>query len=151
MKSWRRLSGTAAGRWLFARLVGWQAPYFATISPRVDRLQPGRCETRLRKRRRVLNHIGSVHAIAMCNLAELAAGLMTDASIPPTHRWIPKGMTVEYRAKAMTDLRAVAAVEPLPVFGEASDFTVPVEVTDADGQLVFSARITMWVSPRRAA
>jgi hypothetical protein len=43
----------------------------------------GRCEVRIRDRRRVHNHIGTVHAIALCNLAELSAGVMTDATIPP--------------------------------------------------------------------
>lgn len=44
----------------------------------------------------MLNHIGTVHAIAMCNMAELAGGTMTEVTVPSTHRWIPKGMTVEY-------------------------------------------------------
>src|SRR3546814_8551637 len=41
----------------------------------------------------------SVHAIALCNAAELAGGMMTEVSIPSGARWIPKGMTVEYLAK----------------------------------------------------
>lgn len=32
----------------------------------------------------------------MCNMAELAGGTMTEVTVPSTHRWIPKGMTVEY-------------------------------------------------------
>jgi len=57
----------------------------------------------------VLNHIGTVHAIAMCNMAELAGGTMTEVTVPATHRWIPKGMTVEYLKKAETDLIAIAS------------------------------------------
>lgn len=44
----------------------------------------------------------------MCNMAELAGGTMTEVTVPSTHRWIPKGMTVEYLKKAETDLIAVA-------------------------------------------
>ena len=54
------------------------------------------------------NHIGTVHAIALCNLAELSAGVMTDATIPASMRWIPKGMTVEYLKKATGTMRGVA-------------------------------------------
>jgi acyl-coenzyme A thioesterase PaaI-like protein len=93
---WRRVSGWPGGRWLYSRLVCWKAPYFASIRPMFVDLQAGRCIVRMRKRRAVLNHIGTVHAIAMCNLAELAAGTMIDSTLPPSHRWIPKGMTVEY-------------------------------------------------------
>lgn len=35
----------------------------------------------------------------MCNMAELAGGTMTEVTVPSTHRWIPKGMTVEYLKK----------------------------------------------------
>ena len=80
---------------MFARAVCWRAPYFASISPRIALLEPGRCEAWIAHRRKVTNHIGTVHAIALCNLAEFAGGLMTDVSIPSSMRWIPKGMQVD--------------------------------------------------------
>ncbi len=148
VSAWNKLSGMPAGKWLFSRLVSMKAPYFASIGARFVELRPGYCELHLKKRRKVLNHIGSVHAIAMCNMAELAAGTMTDVSIPATHRWIPKGMTVDYLAKAETDLRAVAALDPIPAFGEAMELPVTVDVTDVNGTTVFRAAIRMWISPR---
>jgi acyl-coenzyme A thioesterase PaaI-like protein len=147
--AWTRLAGLPGGKWAFTRLVCLRAPYFASIRPRFVELRPGHAEVRIRKRRAVQNHIGTVHAIAMCNMAELAGGVMTDVTIPATHRWIPKGMTVEYLKKAATDLRAVADVDPLPAFGAAADFPVNVRVLDAAGETVFRAVITMWVSPRK--
>lgn len=150
LATWRILKGSALGRWLFARVICLQAPYFATIRPRIDRLEAGVCEARMRKRRAVLNHVGSVHAIALCNLAELAAGLVTDVSIPVTHRWIPKGMTVEYLRKATTSVRAVANYPATEVGAGPQDVTVPVAVTGEDGEVVFRAQVTMRVSPRPA-
>lgn len=64
-------------------------------------LKPGYCAVSIKKHRAVLNHLGTVHAIAMCNMAELAGGTMTDATVPKTHRWIPKGMQVEYVKKLL--------------------------------------------------
>jgi len=126
-----------------------KAPYFASIRPRFEELRPSFCVVHLPKRRAVLNHLGTVHAIAMCNLAELAGGTMTDVSVPATHRWIPKGMTVEYLKKAETSLRGVAALQPIPEFGEAGPLLVTVHVSDAKGEIVFRAVITMWVSPKK--
>ena len=93
-------------------------------------------------RKEITNHLASVHAIALCNAAELAGGMMTDASIPAGARWIPKGMTVEYLAKAKTDIRAVADGSAID-WQTAGDKIVPVEVFDASGIKVFTAHITM--------
>ena len=145
----RRMTRWPGGEWLFARAVCWRAPYVATIAPRITRLEPGRCEATLRHRRKVTNHIGTVHAIALCNLAELSGGLVTDASIPPSMRWIPKGMQVEYLKKAVGRMHAVATPDLPPVAGIAA-YTLPVTVaiTDAAGDAVLCARIAMWVSPK---
>jgi len=102
----------------------------------------------MRKRRGVQNHIGTVHAIAMCNLAELAAGTLTEVSIPPSLRWLPKGMQVEYLKKAESDIEAVATLPEVPD-GPGREVPVTVELNDAAGVIVCRAVITMWVSPRK--
>src|SRR5690349_14389150 len=99
LKNYRKLTKLPLGHWPFSRAVCWKAPYFATIHPRFVALEAGRCEATIPHRRGMQNHIGSVHAIALCNLAELCAGVMTDASLPAGMRWIPKGMTVQYLKK----------------------------------------------------
>ncbi len=100
------------------------------------------------KRWRVTNHIGTVHAIAIANLCEIAAGTMTEVSIPPGMRWIPKGMTIRYLAKAESGLTATAALPPISA-GESQDAVVAVDVHDRDGNTVVHADITMNVSPKR--
>ncbi len=132
----------SAGPEQFTAAVCQFAPYFSTIQPSITLLRPGHAEATVPFRREITNHIGTVHAIAMCNAAELVAGTMTDASIPPGARWIPKGMTVEYLAKAKTDLRAVADGSQV-AWGEAGDQVVPVDIFDTQGTKVFAARITM--------
>lgn len=146
---WARLSGMPGGRWLFGRLICFRAPYFASVRPRFLALRPGRCEVAIRRRRAVTNHLGTVHAIAMCNMAELAAGMLCEATVPRSHRWIPKGMTVEYLRKAGTDLRAVAELDPLPEYGAAAEMPVPVRITDRGGEEVCRVVVRMWISPRK--
>jgi acyl-coenzyme A thioesterase PaaI-like protein len=136
------------GRRLFSRAVSIRAPYFASIAPEFLLLEPGRAEVAMKNRRSVHNHLGTVHAIAMCNLCEAAAGVMVEATLPSTLRWIPRGMTVRYLHKANTDLIAKARMDvPAPDF--VGDVIVPVQVFDARGQVVMEADITMYVSLRR--
>ena len=148
LRMWNRVENWPLGKSLFSRLICWKAPYFASISPRFEEFRPGYARVSMRKRRAVTNHIGTVHAIAMCNLAELAAGTMTEISIPPAMRWLPKGMQVEYLRKAATDVEAVATLAEVAE-GPARDVPVTVEVKDRAGELVCRALITMWVSPRK--
>ena len=147
---YRRLARWPAGRWIFSRVICLKAPYFSTIAPRFVALEVGRCEVRIPDRRRVHNHIGTVHAIALCNLAELSAGVMAEVTVPPGMRWIPKGMNVEYLAKARGTMHAVATPESA-VHESASGYAWPVAVSVRDdaGEEVFRARIDMWVSPRK--
>ena len=149
LSTYRRMSRWPAGRWLFSRVVCFRAPYFATIAPRFTVLEPGRCEIEIRDRRRVHNHLGTVHAIALCNLAELSAGVMTEASLPSAMRWIPKGMTVEYLKKARGTMHAIATPDTAIVDAPAGyELPVTVSVRDPQDDEVFRARIAMWISPK---
>ena len=132
----------SVGSQAFSQMACQVAPYFSTINPLVTELRAGSAQVQVPFRREITNHLGTVHAIALCNAAELAAGMMTDVSIPAGARWIPKGMTVEYLAKAKSDVTAVANGEALDWQTEG-DKIVPVDVHDAEGKKVFTARITM--------
>jgi hypothetical protein len=76
-------------------------------------------------------------------------GMAMEATVPTTHRWIPKAMTVQYLAKATSSLRAVAGFE-VPDFGaitEGTEIVVPVRILDRTGAEVVHAEITTWVTP----
>jgi acyl-coenzyme A thioesterase PaaI-like protein len=103
----------------------------------------------MRKRRAVDNHPGTVHAIALCNMAELAGRLASDVTVPVTHRWIPKGMSVEYLRRADSDVRAVAELGLPPPLDAKVELPVYVTVFDASGEAVFRATVRMWVSLRQ--
>lgn len=151
LKLWQRFASAPGGKWAFSRLLCFKAPYFASIRPQFEVLKPHYCKVRIAKQRAVLNHLGTVHAIAMCNMAELAGGTMTEVSVPSTHRWIPKGMQVDYLKKATTDLVAVASPEGQSDWSEAGEYKVKVEVRNTSGEEVFRALITMWVSPKKTS
>ena len=152
---YRRITRWPAGHWLFSRAGLSQAPYFATIAPRFVALEPGRCEVRIRDRRRVHNHIGTVHAIALCNLAELSAGVMTDATIPARHaldsqghdRGIPEeGGRARCMRVATPDAAGGESARP------ATNGRWPCAVTTAAGEVVFEAhREDVGVAAQHAA
>jgi acyl-coenzyme A thioesterase PaaI-like protein len=143
----RKLSKYPFGKHLFSKLAARRAPYFQSISPFVEELTETSCIIILKKRRKVLNHIGTVHAIAVCNACEMAFGFTMEAGLPAHLRWIPKGMTVRYLKKCATDLTANCQFPQIKNL-TPGDHVVPVTVTDTSGQLVFEADITVYVSDR---
>jgi len=145
---WGKLGGNPIGRTLFSKAVCFKAPYFASIHPYFHRLEPGLVEVHVKKRRSVTNHINTVHAIAMCNAAELAAGTCLDISLDARYRWIPVGMEVKYQKMAKTNLRAVCEIANYQNLQEG-DHVLPVSVLDTQGVEVFNAQIKMKVSARK--
>lgn len=128
--------------WFFAR----KAPYFRTIKPRIRVLKPDRCELTFKKRRAVTNHIGTVHAIALCNGLEMAMGALAEASIPAHLRWIPKGMNVQYTARANSDIRVIATINPAA--WQLGDVSIAVEGLRADGTVVIQGEVILYVSEK---
>jgi acyl-coenzyme A thioesterase PaaI-like protein len=143
---WSKLSRLPAGKAMFSRAVCLKAPYFGTIDPLITELRDGFCEVHAKDRRAVHNHLGTFHAIAMCNMAELAGGMATEMTVPSGARWIPTGMTVEYLHKARGNLRAVATLDPIPDVNAGIDVNATVNVLDSSDQAVMRAVITMRVS-----
>lgn len=146
-----RLPANGLGDRLFSAAMCLRVPYFATVLPVVRVMEPGRCEVTAPKWWGVHNHLGTFHAIAACNLAETAMGMLCEATVPGTHRWIPKAMSVEYVTKANTGLRAIARLEALPDFAaitEGAELTVPISIVDKRGVEVVRAQITTWVTPK---
>lgn len=137
------------GRLAFSGAMRLAAPYFLTIPATVEAAGPGRAEARMRELPWVRNHLGTVHAIALCNLAELTMGLAAEATVPASHRWIPKGMTVDYKAKARGTMHAAATLTlpaPLPSAGGGAEVPVLVSVTNDDREEVFTAEIRIWIT-----
>ena len=126
-----------------AGLLSQAAPYFSTIPVQFTEVRHAFATAVLKNVPEVRNHIQTVHAIAMCNLAEMVGGLVTDYALPEGRIWIPKGMTVRYVAKAKTDLIGTCDATAIDWANVLGDVTVPVRVRDTSGKMVFEADITM--------
>lgn len=148
MDLYTRLTLLPAGQRLFSFLFSQKAPYFWTVRPRFVELRPSYAELRIKKRRAVLNHIGTVHVIAICNGLEAAMGSLAEVTIPPSKRWIPKGMDVEYTAKATSDITCIAETDPECWAGDDPDVPVRVRAVREDGTAVVRGTIRLWVTER---
>ena len=100
------------------------------------------------KRRSVQNHIGTVHAIALCNGLEAAMGALAEVTIPKDKRWIPKGMEVSYTAKATSDITCVAETDQVQWDTADGDLAVRVKGVRDDGTVVIEGEIRLWVTPK---
>ena len=145
LQAWQRRSGSRFGRWLFARSVGRRAPYVGTLKPRFIELRPAFCKVSFANRKGVRDAQGAVHALAIGNLCELAAGMVTEVTVPPTLRWSTRGMTIEYLRKAQTEVTATARLDKNE-WRDAQTVGVPVSVVDANGAEVVRAVISFHVS-----
>ena len=136
------------GKTLFSKAVARMAPYFTTIDPRIEELRANYLKVSMRKRRSVHNHLKTVHAIAVCNLCEFAAGICMEASIPKDRRWIPVGMTVAYVKKAKTDLTAICDLSHVD-WATTEEVVCDISVRDAQNEEVVTAAIRMKVGDKK--
>ena len=146
----RKLTGIpVVGDRVFSFAFSQVAPYFWSVRPRFTVIEPNHAEVVVPKRRRVQNHLGTVHAIALCNGLEAAMGVLAEASIPADKRWIPKGMEVSYLAKATSDITCIAETDPEQWTGADPDLPVRVKGVRDDGTVVIEGVIRLWVTPKR--
>ena len=145
------LVGPLVGERLFSFAFSQVAPYFWSIRPRFTVIEPNHAEVVIPKRRAVKNHIGTVHAIALCNGLEAAMGLVAEATCPDHQRWLPRGLNVEYLAKSTTDLLCVAETSPQDWDKPAPfDLEVRVKAVRTDGVVAVQGTIPVYVSEKPA-
>jgi acyl-coenzyme A thioesterase PaaI-like protein len=143
---WRRLSRVPFGKTLFSILIGQMAPYTGTMGARVVELGPGHSKWQLRDRRKVRNHLRSVHAVALVNLAEVASGTAMLTALPPGTRGIVTGLSIKYLKKARGTLTAECNCQ-VPEISGPTDYEVRAEVRDEAGEVVATATVN-WLLKR---
>ena len=87
---------TDLGRFLVSKIVCLKNSFFNYQACFYPDKETGLVRVKFKNRRQIQNHIKSVHAIAMCNAAELVGGVCLDVSLDARFRWIPIGMEVKY-------------------------------------------------------
>ncbi|WP_435199022.1 hotdog fold domain-containing protein [Janibacter sp. GS2] len=143
---YQRISRLPAGKRIFSFVYSLKAPYFATVRPVVREVRADYAELSIRNRKRVHNHIGTLHAIAVCNGLEAAMGLLAEATCPQDRRWLPRGLQVSYLAKSTTDLLCVAETDPQQWAETPGDVEIRVRAVRTDGVVAVEGVIPVYVS-----
>ena len=148
-EAWDRLHRVPGGRRIFSRLVGVAAPYTGSIGAQVEELGRGHAQVSLADRRAVRQHLGSVHAIALCNLAELCGNLAVAYALPDGMRFIVSGLSIDYTKKARGTITATCDVS-VPRATERAQIEVPVVLRDGEGEEVARATLKTLIGPTKA-
>lgn len=146
LERYQNLIRYPGGKYIFAKLVGLSAPFFSKIHPIFIDLRPAYCETQIKDRRSVRNHLGTINAGALCSMAEMTGGLALDTVVPKGMRWIPRSMSVEYLAKASGTITAISEFDQSIV--KLGNVDIPIAVTNAKGETVFTATIKFYLSEK---
>ena len=144
--AWRRLAPLPGGKRLFSWLIRWMVPYSGTTRPLVLELGDGIARVRMADRRGVRNHLHSVHAIALVNVAELASGLAMTSALPDGIRGIVTHIEIDYLKKARGTLVAEARVT-VPHITGPEDHVFESVITDAAGDVVARTRVRWRLAP----
>ncbi len=148
LRLWKQLSPLPGGQWLFAMIFGRMVPYSGSVGPRIRVLEPGRAEVEIPDRRSNRQHLGSVHAIALLNVAEQASGLAMMAGLPDGIRGIVTNISMQYLKKARGTIRAVSSVA-VPTVTTDTDFDVTADCIDREGSVVARATVRWRLGPVR--
>jgi len=144
----KRVYRLPGGRYLVARAIGWTAPYSGSIKPEVLELGAGRARLRIQDRKRVRNHLNSIHACALATLTETTVGLSVLYSLPAGMRGIATRLAVDYHAKARGPITSRCEWS-VPSAGESVERDIEVRMTDEHGTLVATGVVGFRVGPAR--
>ena len=150
LSHWQRVAGLPLGKRLFSWMVGRKAPYTQTVGGVFADLRPGFARVELRDRRAIRNHLSSIHAVALVNVAEMTSGVALMTALPAGVRGIVTSLSIVYHKKARGTLTCTTTthapddvVAPIP-------FDVVADITDRAGDLVARATVQWTLSPTPA-
>jgi acyl-coenzyme A thioesterase PaaI-like protein len=131
---------------------GGTVHFVRTAGLKFEFLTAERAVLTIRNRRKVQNHIGTVHAAAVALLGETATGAVFGMSVPDDRIPLLKSMRIDYIKRSQGDLRAEAtlSVELRARFSEEKgEMAVPVKITDETGEPTVNAEYVWAWRPKK--
>jgi acyl-coenzyme A thioesterase PaaI-like protein len=143
---WGALSPLPGGKLLFSRALALVNPYTGSMRARILELAPGYARARITEHRRIRNHLRSVHALALMNLAEATSGLALMAGLPDDARGIPIALSIDYLKKARGTITAECHCE-LPADNRQQELEIAAILSNEAGEEVARARARWRIGP----
>lgn len=124
-----------------------------TAKVEVSKLTKTESEFRLKNRKKVQNHIGTVHAAGMALIAETATGMVVGMNVPDDKVPVIKTLKVDFLKRAKGDLMAKAHLTEEQINDiltlEKGEVEVAVSVTDDEGKEPIGCQMVWAWTPRR--
>jgi acyl-coenzyme A thioesterase PaaI-like protein len=135
------------GKWRFTRAAGQRIPMLANLRAQFQELRVGLCRAMMNAHRRVRTIDGVIDPIAIGALAQLAASMVIEVSLPAGLHWSARGLTIEHLQEGNSEAIALARLDKID-WGQAGLVGVPVTVSDASGKEVARAVVSFAVAAR---
>jgi acyl-coenzyme A thioesterase PaaI-like protein len=125
-------------RFFITWAFGGTVHFVRTAGVKFEVLTEERAVVVLANKRRVQNHIGTLHAAAVALIGETATGAVFGMSVPDDKLPILRSMRINYTKRSQGALRAEATLTPEMRerfwVEEKGDIAVPVKITDETGE-----------------
>ncbi len=140
-------------RFLITWAFGGTVHFVRTAGVKFEVLTEERAVLVLANKRRVQNHIGTVHAAAVALIGETATGAVFGMSVPDSKLPILKSMRINYTKRSQGALRAEATLSPEMSerfwVEEKGEIAVPVKITDETGEPTVDAEYVWAWRPKK--
>lgn len=145
---WKKCSSYPGGKLIFSWILGFYIPYSGSITAEILELEAGYAKVLMRDRRRLRNHLKSLHAAALMNFAELTSGLAFISGLGPEMKGIVTHFEMDYLKKGRGDLIAECKTEWVGIQQEQK-CEVEAIIRDKDNDIVARGRATWFVRPTK--
>ncbi len=144
---WQRVAGLPFGKRVFSWMVGRKAPYTQSVGGVFADIRLGFARVELRDRRAIRNHLSSIHAVALVNVAEMTSGVALMTALPTGVRGIVTSLSIVYLKKARGTLTCTTTTHAPATITVPTPFDVVADITDGSGDLVAQATVQWTLSP----
>lgn len=138
---------------VFTFMIGKMVKLAGTTGCKVTEINQHRCVVELANKKKVQNHIGSIHAAGIALLAESATGYLTSLSIPDNRIQVIRTLKVTYLKRASGDMKAVASLDDEQIKyiqeTEKGELEIPVVITDETGTETAEASMIWAWTPKK--
>jgi hypothetical protein len=144
---YQRMQRWPWGRWRFERVARERIPMLTTLKAHLQELRVGLCRAAINAHRRIRIIEGAIDPIAIGALAQLAASLVIEVSVPEGLQWNARGLTIEHLLETSMEAVAVARLDKLD-WGQPGLVGVPVTVSDGQNREIARAVVSFAVTVR---
>ncbi|MFQ3229544.1 DUF4442 domain-containing protein [Reinekea sp.] len=140
--------------WVLSTAFGYMIPYAGRTKVRIEQLTDSKSIITIKNRRKVQNHIGSIHATAIAIAAESATGYLVAMNVPDSSVPVIKTLKVDYEKRCKGNIKAVATLTEEQRdqirTQEKGELAVAVTITDSENkEPVQCEMVWAWTAKRR--